>query len=60
MLYLRVKCKVASSDKVSRGCNMETEEWLDNEIREATERIRILREYFDEDDKEIIDSDGEK
>lgn len=39
---------------------METEEWLDNEIREATERIRILREYFDEDDKEIIDSDGEK
>ena len=38
---------------------METESRLDREIRETTERIRILREYFEADSMEIIDSDGE-
>ena len=37
---------------------METETWIDREIRETTERVRVLREYFAE--TELFDSDDDK
>lgn len=37
---------------------METETQLDREIREVTERVKALREYFAE--TEIFDSDDDK
>ena len=37
---------------------METETWLDREIRETIERVRVLREYFAE--TEILDIEDEK
>ena len=31
---------------------METETWIDREIRETTERVRVLREYFAETEED--------